>query len=150
MRKIATCTCTVKFDKKKNFRTLELMWLPQILNLPGVLVQLPDKLKNNDRICQFHSSWWGCVFINTYQCEYTDSSFCHPRHKYIVIGDLRIIKNKKLRNLPTKSPNCREPWTINLSKASVEINIAVDTCIKLWHLKLCILPQTLHHGKRKY
>ena len=63
------------------------------------------------------------------------SSFCDPHHKYIIIGDLRIIENKKFRNLPTKGPNCREPWTINFSKASVEINIAVDTCIEVMALK---------------
>ena len=46
-----------------------------------------------------------------------------------------MIENKKLKNLPTKGPNCREPWTISFSKASVEINIAVDTCIEVIPLK---------------
>ena len=46
-----------------------------------------------------------------------------------------MIENKKLKNLPTKGPNCRESWTISFSKASVEINIAVDTCIEVIPLK---------------
>ena len=30
-------------------------------------------------------------------CDCTNSSFRHPHHKHVITGDLRIIKNNKLR-----------------------------------------------------
>ena len=52
--------------------------------------------------------------LSTDQCNYADSSFCDPHHKYIVRGDLQIIKINKISKLLTKGPNYREPQTIKL------------------------------------
>ena len=38
--------------------------------------------------------------LSNYDC--TNSSFRHPHHKHVITGDLRIIKNNKLRELITK------------------------------------------------
>ena len=40
--------------------------------------------------------------------------------KHIIIGDLKIIENEKLRKLLTKGPNYRESRNINYSKAYFE------------------------------
>ena len=42
--------------------------------------------------------------------------------KHIIIGDLKIIENEKLRKLLTKGPNYRESRNINYSKAYFEID----------------------------
>ena len=43
--------------------------------------------------------------INIDQCDCTSSTFCDPHHKHIIAGDLRIMRNRKLRKLLTKGPN---------------------------------------------
>ena len=143
--KIPKYTCTVKFDSK----ALELIRLPRILNLLEVVFQLPDKLKNNDnnptvtyqlsktirnKILNYKeavNSIYGdkdvSFCLNTEQCDCADCSFCDPHHKYIITGDLRIIKNNKLRKLLTKGPNYREPRTTNFSKALIDITTALYT-----------------------
>ena len=126
-KKIPKHTCTVKFDKK----ALELIRLPHIFNLPEVVFQQTDKLKNNDNnptvTCQLgkpirnkilkykeavsfmfvHEDASFC--LNTDQCYCAYSSFCNPNHKHIITADLQIIKNSKLRKLLTKDPNYGEP-----------------------------------------
>ena len=42
------------------------------------------------------------------QCECSQSVFKDPVHNHVVTGDLRIIRNKKLRKLISKGPNFRE------------------------------------------
>ena len=46
--------------------------------------------------------------LNTDLCDCEKSNLCDPHDKYVIIGDLRIIENKKLRKLLTKGPNYRE------------------------------------------
>ena len=81
--------------------------------------------------------WWGCFFLNTDDyCDTSDSSFCDPHHhEHIITWDLWIIKNNKLRKLLTKAPNYREPRTINVSKALIEITTAPGTFIKAMTFK---------------
>ena len=43
----------------------------------------------------------------------------------IITGDLRIIRNNKLRKLICKGPNYREPKTINLKKCRDEIAVGL-------------------------
>ena len=49
-------------------------------------------------------------------CKCKDSPFVDNNHKHVVTGDLRIIANKKLRNLLLKGPTYREPVNINWDK----------------------------------
>ena len=98
-------TCTVKFDSKAS----ELIRLPQIFNLPRVVFELPDKLKNNgnnftvtyqlgkairNEILNYNEAVNSiyvdrdiCVSLNTDQCHRPDSSFCDPHHQHIIKGD---------------------------------------------------------------
>ena len=45
------------------------------------------------------------------KCECSSSNFCSAGH--IVTGDLKVIKNIKLRNMIAKGPNYREQNNIN-------------------------------------
>ena len=36
--------------------------------------------------------------LNTDQCDSEKPNICDPHHKHIILGDLRIIENKKLGN----------------------------------------------------
>ena len=44
-----------------------------------------------------------------FSCDCQESKFVDNHHKHVVTGDLRIITNKKLRNLLSKGPTYREP-----------------------------------------
>ena len=46
--------------------------------------------------------------LNTDQCGSPDSFLCDSHHKHIIIEDLKIVENNKLRILLTKGPNYRE------------------------------------------
>ena len=95
-----------------------------------------DKLKNNDNPTVTYQGDKDVSFcLITDQCGCADSSFWGSHHKYIIAGNLRIIKNSKLRKLLTKSPNYREPRTINFSKALIDVTIALDTCTESMTLK---------------
>jgi len=50
------------------------------------------------------------------RCDCQNSEYINEHHGHIITGDLRIIRNKKLRKLICKGPNYREPKTINLKK----------------------------------
>ena len=43
-------------------------------------------------------------------------------HKHIVIEDLRITENRKLRKILTNGPNYRKPISINFKKSYFEIH----------------------------
>ena len=42
-----------------------------------------------------------------YPCNWENSEFCDPDDDHIIVGDVRLIKNQKLRKPLTKGPNCR-------------------------------------------
>ena len=44
-----------------------------------------------------------------YPCNGEDPEFCEPDHGHVITGDLRLIKNQKLRKLFTMGPTFREP-----------------------------------------
>ena len=109
----------MKFDNK----ALQLIRLPQILNLPEVAFQLPDKFKNNvknptvkyqlgktirneilnkkEDVNSIYGDEYVSFCLNTDQCDCTGygSSFCNLHQKQIITADLEIIKNNKLRKL---------------------------------------------------
>ena len=55
-------------------------------------------------------------------CACKQSNFLYQPLGHVITGDLRVIKNKKLRNLIAKGPNYRE-----------QNNIDWDLCHKLMH-----------------
>ena len=100
--------------------------------------QLPDKFKNNEinptvtyqigktvrnktlNYKEAVNSIYGNedvpFCLNTDKCDCAGSSFC-AYNKHLITGDLRIIKNNKLRKFPTKDLNNGEDQTVNISKA---------------------------------
>ena len=49
--------------------------------------------------------------INVCSCK--NSNFINQHHGHILTGDLRVIKNDKLRKMVSKGPNYRESKTTN-------------------------------------
>ena len=52
-------------------------------------------------------------YDNPTSCKCVDSVFCDPHHQHICTGDLRFIKNSKLRSLLCKGPRYRESQNVN-------------------------------------
>ena len=61
-------------------------------------------------------------------CNCLSSEFVDQNHGHVVTGDLRIIQNKHLRELIQKSPNFREPRTINWKRSRKKIEEGLDIC----------------------
>ena len=67
------------------------------------------------------------VLENLPECDCATSSFTDPVHGHVCTGDLRIIKNNKLRKLLSKGPNFRVPTTLNYHKCLVSLESALNT-----------------------
>ena len=65
-------------------------------------------------------------------CKCKDSKFIDDHHKHIVTGDLRIIENKRLRNLLLKGPTYREPVTVNWNKVLPVFKSGITECQIKW------------------
>ena len=63
--------------------------------------------------------------LNTNLCDCEKSKFCNRHHKHIT-EDLRIIENKKPRELLIKGPNYRETRSKSFSRAYFEIDQAFE------------------------
>ena len=50
---------------------------------------------------------------NPQTCQCKESKFCYEPHGHVIIGDLRVIENAKLRELVAKGPKYREPNRVN-------------------------------------
>lgn len=68
--------------------------------------------------------------LNAEQCDCTNSTFVDPHQKYLITGDLRVIKNNELNALLTTGLNYWKSLSINFSKAFSEIKMAVGSCIE--------------------
>ena len=66
--------------------------------------------------------------LNTYSCACEHSPFIDSHHKHNITGDLRFVRNSKLRKLLTKGPNYREPRSTNLNEAFAEITTGFNNC----------------------
>ena len=62
-------------------------------------------------------------------CDCASSRFCDSHHGHIVCGDLRIIKNKKLRVLLSKGPSYREPANMNWDKFVKDLSLYRNLCV---------------------
>ena len=65
-------------------------------------------------------------------CACQGSSFVDSHHNHVVSGDLRIVKNSKLRKLLTRGPKYREPTPLDWGKARDEIVDGVNKCVSNW------------------
>jgi hypothetical protein len=69
---------------------------------------------------------------NDNACECQSSPFCDPVHKHIVTGDLRVIKNNRLRSLLSKGPKYREQERIRWDKVLDSIKAGITDCQESW------------------
>ena len=91
-------------------------------------IELDEQLSINDDI---------------YPCNCEDPEFCEPDHGYVITGDLRLIKNQKLRKLFTMGPTFREPksqivldWAFEEFAGSLILKHKLeDTAMDLWENK---------------
>ena len=68
--------------------------------------------------------------FNPQTCQCKEFKFCHEPHGHVIIGDLRVTENAKLRELVAKRPKYREPnranWkateTISMQKIGLKAN----------------------------
>lgn len=65
-------------------------------------------------------------------CNCSSSDFCDPHHHHIVTGDLRIIRNRKLRSLMSKGPGYREKANIHWLKFLKDVKKGLNDCIMSW------------------
>ena len=65
-------------------------------------------------------------------CDCKSSTFCYEPHGHIITGDLRIVKNRKLRRLLSKGPKYREENTIDWDLNKNILITAVDDYAKNW------------------
>ena len=125
--------CKVYFDNKG----IELINLPRILRDNSLAETLPStptkfsipmvayKLQNpiGSEIFNFNKFVKNLdvdAFLgdeNTLPCNCDNSPFVDTHHRHIVTGNLKIIRNNKLRKLLTKGPKYRECNNINWDKA---------------------------------
>ena len=68
----------------------------------------------------------------SFTCDCLDSTFCDSNHGHVVTGDLRIIKNRKLRSLLCKGPTFREPIKMNWERFLTDFQTSLENCIKSW------------------
>jgi len=66
--------------------------------------------------------------IRVCECQ-KHSEFIDKHHGHVITGNLKIIKNNKLRKLISKGPNFREPRSINWNRCKTEIFNGLDLCI---------------------
>ena len=72
--------------------------------------------------------------LNLTTCACNNSEFKDHNHGHIVTGDLRIVKDVRLRKLLSKGPNFREHRAISYKKCKEEIIKALDNFILKYKL----------------
>ena len=65
-------------------------------------------------------------------CDCASSTFRYEPHGHVITGDLRIVKNRKLRRLLEKGPKDREQNTVDWNLNKKILTKAVDDYIKNW------------------
>jgi len=86
-------------------------------------------------------------FSSSGACNCGDSEFRDKHHGHIITGDLRLIKNNKLRTLLSKGPNFREPNTINYKNCESSINAAISEFIEKLKTKHKLSDNALDNWK---
>ena len=65
-------------------------------------------------------------------CECANSTFSNKHHSHIVSGDLRLVKNNKLRKLFAKGPKYRESKFIDWNTVEETLLQSVKNCAEAW------------------
>ena len=86
---------------------------------------------------------------NLPSCNCSENIFSNPHHKHVVTGDLKIVKNSKLRNLLSKGPNYRSPKTLNFNHCQKEILKGLTLSIPRYLKKYKLMENALDDWKNK-
>ena len=160
VRKAPDNLCHIFFANKG----LELLNLPRILHDPSLSNFLPNAPYKFEvptvvyKLCDPISSkifnfnkFVDEIDINEFlqditslPCSCSDSPFSDPFHKHIVTGDLRIIKNSKLRKLFSKGPKFREPSHISWEDVKNRVVVGLRACVEQWCQDNSVQPIILH------
>jgi len=62
-------------------------------------------------------------------CSCLNSHYQDDHHGHVITGDLRIVKDNKLRKLLSKGPKYREPTTLNFDKSKEVIINGIKECV---------------------
>ena len=65
-------------------------------------------------------------------CQCANSPFSDKHHGHIISGDLRLIKNNKLRKLFTKGPKYRENKFVDWNIVENDLIESIKSCAKKW------------------
>ena len=76
-------------------------------------------------------------------CQCSKNTFRDSHHNHVVTGDLRIIKNSKLRNLLSKGPSYRPPKTLNFKNCRKSIYEGLNSSISRFCKKYKLLENSL-------
>ena len=155
----------ISFDSK----AIEMINLPRIVNSSEVRNCIPNSLISfepptivytlNDPVQSKifnHNHFVNHLDVNAflndnsiYPCSCNNSPFVDKDHGHILTGDLRIVKNNKLRKLIIKGPKYRENKGISLNKSKMNINSALDDYIGKFCNKNGCNEQTFTEWKLK-
>ena len=69
---------------------------------------------------------------NLQHCQCNTSKIYHEPHSHVIIGDLMVIENVKLRELVAKGPKYREPNKINWQLTETMISNSIDLYAEEW------------------
>ena len=99
--------------------------------IPSVLHKLEPTIRN--KIFNYRQTVEAIDFSNLdtfrdMECNCSDSPFLNDHHGHVVTGDLRIIKNKLLKELLSKGPNFREPKPLDFETCLSAIRSGVEKC----------------------
>ena len=131
---------TVFFHNK----SIQFINLPSILHNSSVVSTLPEHHHNHvsvvyklrppirGKIFNYKDFVNSEDFNNSIDCDCCSSTFCDPELKHICTGDLRFIKNNKLRKLFSKGPNYREPVYVDFAKGRDSIRAALQQAVESW------------------
>ena len=72
------------------------------------------------------------IVMRSSSCDYQSSTFGYEPHGHVITGDLRIVRNRKLRRILEKGPKYREQNNIDLHLNKEILTKAVDDYAKNW------------------
>ena len=89
------------------------------------------------------------TIIKDMECSCSSSEFCHGPAGHVVTGDLRIIKDAKVRGLVNKGPSYREQNNIDWGLNAGNCEKAVTKYKVKWSRRLGIDRRVLNEWEKK-
>jgi len=141
----------IRWQVQLSHKIIDDINLGRIMNLKEVKGTIPVELKGTDnpQIVYKFSKTVGSKVLNynnilkntgtlsyqavqDMQCECEGSEFKHPQLGHIITGDLRLIKDGKLRSICAKGTKFRETPYLDVSKIKQLIREDIDSISKKW------------------